>query len=235
MLEVIEIISRSAQGITRPFLCRASDGKTYFVKGRAASVDAGLIKEWLGAQLAQALALPLPAGKILYVDDSIILEHSEAASALGEGYVFGSEQIPSVTELKYELISQIPPEQQKDILLFDLWVQNEDRTLSEWGGNPNLLWKSEQSKLYLIDHNLIFDNQFNINDFWETHVFKHIIFDLIDRLNYQERMQKALKCWQSAWDVIPEEWKDENNGFVPNEILQGLKSDVDGGIWRKLR
>jgi len=59
MLEITEIIRRAEQGRTGPFLCRASDGRQYFVKGRAATAS-GLMREWLGATLAQRFGLPVP-------------------------------------------------------------------------------------------------------------------------------------------------------------------------------
>jgi len=29
-VEIVEVIRRSAQGVTRPFICRGDDGKIYF-------------------------------------------------------------------------------------------------------------------------------------------------------------------------------------------------------------
>jgi hypothetical protein len=46
-LSIVEILGRSKQGRTRPFLCCCDDDQLYFVKGR----DAGhrsLLCEWLG-------------------------------------------------------------------------------------------------------------------------------------------------------------------------------------------
>ena len=54
---VKEIISRSKQGITKPFKCKASDGAIYWCKGLQAGVD-GLRKEWMGAGVLKALGLP---------------------------------------------------------------------------------------------------------------------------------------------------------------------------------
>ena len=34
-----EIIGRSVQGVTRPFICRGDDGIVYFVKGRGAGSE----------------------------------------------------------------------------------------------------------------------------------------------------------------------------------------------------
>ena len=44
MLEIEELIRPADQGRTTPFLCNATDGHAYYVKGYAASV-AGLMKE----------------------------------------------------------------------------------------------------------------------------------------------------------------------------------------------
>lgn len=35
-IQIVEILSRSIQGVTRPFVCRGEDGCTYFVKGHGA-------------------------------------------------------------------------------------------------------------------------------------------------------------------------------------------------------
>jgi len=50
MLEITKIKKRSNQGIARPFLCEGYDGKTYYVKGKAANAS-GLIREWLEENL----------------------------------------------------------------------------------------------------------------------------------------------------------------------------------------
>ncbi|MFI3120278.1 MAG: hypothetical protein QX203_09880 [Methylococcaceae bacterium] len=82
-------------------------------------------------------------------------------------------------------------------MIFDLWVENLDRTLTEKGGNPNLLWKTDESAgLYVIDHNLIFDDEFNKADFWVTHAFNSVLinkqYDAVEKLELDIRMNKAL-------------------------------------------
>ena len=186
MIEIIEIIRPADQGMTRPFLCNASDGNAYYVKGRAASVS-GLRKEWLGAHLAQAFRLPVPPFQIALLDDRLVNNYNCAtASELKGGYVFASKQVQSVTELKFETVKKIDAQLQINVLIFDLWVENLDRTLTEKGGNPNLLWKTDESAgLYVIDHNLIFDDKFNKADFWATHAFKSVLinkqYDVIEK------------------------------------------------------
>jgi len=241
MLEIIEIIKPARQGMTMPFLCNASNRHAYYVKGYAATIP-GLMKEWLGSHLALAFGLPVPEFSLAFLDPDLVNYWGDmAVYQLKGGYVFASKQVPSVTELKYETVNEIDAQLKLSILLFDLWVENEDRTLSEKGGNPNLLWKSDESDLYVIDHNLIFDEDFNKKEFWDTHVFKNTPIskqvDFIERQALEERMKKALACWQSAWDKIPEEWIEFNNdtqGFDPEKHLQRLKKEANGDIWLKL-
>ena len=73
MIKITEIIRRATNGITKPFLCKASDEKTYYVKGKAAG-NSGLIKEFISAKLAQTLKLPIPLFQILYVASELIEE-----------------------------------------------------------------------------------------------------------------------------------------------------------------
>ncbi len=241
MLEITEIIRHADQGMTKPFLCMASDEKRYYVKGKAATVS-GLIKEWLGYQFAQKFGLPVPKSQILYVDERLIDAFGATAkNSLGYGYVFGSEEVTSTRELKYEQIADIKEELKKDILLFDLWMRNEDRTLTASGGNPNLRWNVAESSLTMIDHNLILDPAFNKSEFWQTHAFKQTIIEhdmnQVERAHYETKMQETLKRWLIVWDTMPDEWIDENKVLRiidKNFIFQQLEKDAQGNIWTRL-
>jgi hypothetical protein len=58
---------------------------------------------------------------------------------LGAGRVFASLRIEDGQELTWSAAQGWPEETMALLLLLDLWIQNEDRSLSELGGNPNLL------------------------------------------------------------------------------------------------
>ncbi|MEE9338711.1 MAG: HipA family kinase [Methylococcaceae bacterium] len=239
ILEIIEIIKPAKQGITTPFLCRASDNCYYYIKWGSATV-AGLIREWIGANLAKEFGLPVPSFQIAYLEPQLASCYSSSPQLKG-GYVFASKRVNSVCELKYDTALNIDVSMKALVLLFDLWVENADRTLSEKGGNPNLLWKSNSSEMYVIDHNLIFDEEFSVADFRETHVFNAILKncqdDLVQQLNIEVRLKKSLACWQLAWGKIPKEWIDENKElqcFNPEKHLQRLTREANGDIWSKL-
>src|SRR5262245_25457640 len=98
-VQVTEIISRSVQGITRPFLCRADDGRLYYVKGNGAGRRA-LIAEWIGRHLGQRLGLPIPAFRQAIIPADL-LQYStrEDISELGAGVGFGSQFVENMDEL----------------------------------------------------------------------------------------------------------------------------------------
>ena len=45
-----EVLGRSTQGMTRPFICRGDDGEIYYVKGLTSEVK-GTLKTFVGAQV----------------------------------------------------------------------------------------------------------------------------------------------------------------------------------------
>ena len=240
MLELIEIQKVAAQGITKPFLCVGEDGKRYYAKGKAAT-SSGLMKEWIAAHLAQTFGLPIPPFHIAYVDRLLVEAHSpEAIEYLGHGEIFVSEQIPAIMDFKHQFLKHVPRLLQRDLLFFDLWIENADRTLSELSGNPNLLWQFEQQQLHVIDHNLAFDSAFNLQRFKETHVCQAIFstsqLDILEKHALELRLQNSLFSWLDAWATIPEEWKAQNEDskiFDADVTFQRLQSEAQGGIWSK--
>lgn len=238
-LEIIAIHGRTRQGSTEPFICKASNDQTYFVKGKSTAI-VGLIKEWMGANLGRAFGLPIPDFNIALVDEALLAGYgADAVTELGTDPVFASQSIHPAHELNYSLVPNIDLKLQQDILIFDTWVQHNDRTLSKLGGNPNLIWDGE--KLHVIDHNLIFAPDFSINQLRELHVFREqlnsVFGDSLLRAQFQTRMQAALSSWLEWWDNLPEEWRDLNDdlGLLNQDaIYQQLEQDAQGAIWTRL-
>lgn len=215
-LTIVEVLGRSTQGRTEPYVCRGDDGEVYFVKGRSAT-RGGLIAEWLCARLAERFGLPLPPYAIATVPEELIeADLTGWLRDLGPGEVFASLRISAVelTETHRDLV---PDTLRRDVIAFDWWVRNGDRNLTVKGGNPNLLWNPEgDGSLVVIDHNLAFDPDFSAGEFLKLHVFaddiRTMFSDFLMRETYAERFHATLGIWAEACDNVPESW-----GFVDPE------------------
>lgn len=98
-IEIDEVLRRSDQGVTEPYICRGADDKLYFVKGRGAGYDS-LVKEWIAGQLALRLGLPIPRFCIVAVPYELYEAGRDGALRdLGAGLLFGSENVESANEI----------------------------------------------------------------------------------------------------------------------------------------
>ncbi|MEA3640662.1 MAG: HipA family kinase [Lamprobacter sp.] len=208
-VEIVEILRRSEQGMTRPFICRCNDGKLYFVKGK----DAGRrsqICEWVAGRLAVLMGLPVaPFQHVLVPEDLAEFNAGTSLDGLGAGLAFGSLE-RQVTELTISGIDQVPDSLQQDVLIFDWWVRNADRCLGEYGGNPNLFWEPGTQELVVIDHNQAFDLHANRADFSEHHVFaaqaSQLSSDFCRRDEYHQRLSSTLDAWPTILSEVPDVW-----------------------------
>ena len=235
MVNIVEIITRSDQGITRPFLCRGDNGLQYYVKGNAAGKKA-LIAEWIAGNLGKKLGLPIPDFQLVKVPTELIrLSARDDATALGAGVGFGSQRVESVDELSYLFINQIPGELRAKILLFDWWICNGDRTLTADGGNPNLLWLHRTQRLYVIDQNVAFDDN-EVSGFWDEHIFHSDItqWSAEFQASMTTLMRNALSELPKWWNEMPAEWTEVDTGLSLNQITSLLWrfQDKPSIFWR---
>lgn len=211
MIQIIEILNRSTQGVTRPFLCKAEDDLQYYVKGMGSHAGHhSLLAEWIGGNLAQAFGLPIAPFQIVEVSPALMEIVPPEWSSLGSGAAFGSQVLTFTQELQWSQLHLIPKDLQQDILVFDWWLHNGDRSLTDKGGNPNLLWETQQKRLAVIDHNNAFDRKFSNKDFLESHVFRAqipaVFEDLVAQSMYVERMETAFAAFEIACHNSPPEW-----------------------------
>jgi len=222
--EIVEIWERTEQGMTKPYRCGADDGNSYYVK----SVGAGwrsLVCEWVAGRLASAFGLPIPP-----IEQVKVHEGLASAVRLGgdrdlcEGLAFGSKIAPNVREFEPALLAQCAPAFRRDLVAFDWWVHNADRTLGVLSGNPNLLWDTQTALPIVIDHNLAFDLQFNAPLFLETHVFRQdfvdLTADLIMRAEYEQRFSTLVPLLNEIWLELPQNWIE-----TEEQSLRFVKSD----------
>ena len=239
-IQIVEILGRSIQGKTNPFHCRCEDGQAYFVKGHGAGKQS-LISEYVGGRLARAFDLPVADFEIVEVPPELIKWCGRSdANELGAGLAFGSKALPHVQEFSISHIPKVEVQTRKDVVLFDWWVNNADRTLTEKGGNPNLLWDQENSRLAVIDHNQAFDAEFNPHLFAELHVFHanllDIFDDLVEREVYRDRLSATFAEFDLACDNLPPEWWSVDDGvstsFNRDAVREVLKRFMTNDFWR---
>ncbi len=224
-LEIVEVLRRSEQGLTRPFICRASDEKIYFVKGKGASRE-GQIYEWLAGNLGLKLDLPLAPFKLVALSDEMLGAFSEEwRRDFGRGLAFGSMD-RQVNELTFSGIEDVPAELQKEVFLFDLWIRNGDRILFENGGNPNLFWNPSSRELVVIDHNCAFDGVADKNYCFKNHIFRdegrQLMGDFYSREHYTPRLERALSHWHQIVGDVPQSWF-----FADDEMTQRIDINLD--------
>jgi hypothetical protein len=223
MVNIIEIISRSTQGITRPFICRGDDGLFYYVKGHGAGRKA-LIAEWIAGSLGKRLGLPIPDFKLAVMPDDLTrLSARDDIADLGAGIGFASQRISNTDELTYLYIGQIDEVLRARILLFDWRTANGDRTLTEHGGNPNILWVHHDHKPYVIDHNLAFE-QSALPDFWSQHIFleSRATWTPAFRQSMESLMRAALRELENLWSEMPPGWTDTPSDITFESVKKML-------------
>ena len=239
-IQIVEILDRSIQGVTKPFYCRCEDGQFYFVKGNGAGKQS-LIAEYVGGQLARSFGLPVADFEIVEIPQALIKWCGrEDANELGAGLAFGSKALPHVQEFSMAHMNQVDVQMRKDVVLFDWWVHNADRTLTEKGGNPNLLWDQQHSRLAVIDHNQAFETDFDPLRFSELHVFHEFLLDIFDDLverdTYRDRLAAAFAEFETACDNVPQGWWSVDNGvptsFNRDAARELLKRFMNNDFWR---
>jgi hypothetical protein len=226
-----EIQGRAKQGVTKPFICQGDDGAVYFVKGIGAG-RRSQICEWVSAQLATAFGLPIADYVLAEVPIELVeIQVRADIGQLGAGIVFASRQIPHADELSVTTRDLVPTEVAMDILVFDWWVHNEDRHLTELGGNPNLLWDVRSDEVAVIDHNQAFDPGFDAARFIESHVFadywNQVFSDHVERRRYGERLATALSGLEDIRATIPDSWWYVDEGVPANVTWDEIASCLE--------
>lgn len=215
-----EVLGRSTQGVTEPFICRGDDGDIYYVKGYGAGRHS-LIAEWVAAHLASAFGLPIADYALAEVPEQLVAAKVlPDIGDLGAGFVFASRKLTNAQELSPTTRDRVPDELARDVLVFDWWVRNEDRHLTDFGGNPNMLWDVAGDQLVVIDHNKAFDTDFHPERFLESHAFadrwNEVFGDHDLRSTYKSRMELALQCLPVARASIPDSWWWVGDGVPAN-------------------
>lgn len=243
MLEIVEYIRDFEQGMTRPALCLAEDGKHYVVKGNDAT-DAGLIREFIAAYLADEFGLAVPRSEIVQFPDSLCWGDSQLERRFGEKPCFASEYISNVQEFgRVQATEEKYAQFMRDLFVFDFWIKNDDRHFSvEHGGNPNLLTDQVADSLIVIDHNLAFSEDFDLESFRKTHVGRGFWFrdsqrSLFTEQEYKPRLEIAQAGLDQCLESIPPEWleNEETKPSVTESISITLNDIHTEEFWSAIK
>jgi len=171
------------------------------------------------------------------------LDRSDTLSGLGFGEMFGSQSVENVNEISIVNVVKVRPSLKCDIAAFDWWVMNGDRTLSDAGGNPNLLWSDKTEELFVIDHNLAFDETVTLNSQIESHIFSTQLSEIcaskVLQHHYAQRFAEALSALPEIIRGIPERWyyADEHhtidNGFPIDRVEMTLQRYAEPTFWKR--
>ncbi|MDP2367718.1 HipA family kinase [Rhodoferax sp.] len=222
-------MGRADQGHANAYRCSADDGHSYYVKSQGATWR-GLVCEWVAARLALAFGLPIAPFSQVRIDEDFANFLQRAGNRhLVAGLAFGSRVAPHTREFEPALLPKCKPDFRRDLVAFDWWVHNADRTLGEYSGNPNLLWDTASAVPVVIDHNMAFDLGFEPDLFLETHVFHAdltaIKADLVMRAEYEQRFSALVPLLSDIWAELPQNWLESEDGdirFSPSDFLSVL-------------
>lgn len=223
--------------MTTPYVCRLSDGHSYFVKGRQA-LATGLINELVAGTLGRAFGLPIPDFCLTRAPAEMLELDAGARSSLGNGWCFASRAVSTMGEMPLSTLRELPRAFQQRLFLFDYWIRNEDRTGVDGQGNPNLFYDFARSSPVVIDHNLAFDPTYDFPTNSPLHVceaaWRTPSVDLIFPDTVKSDMAEALKSMETIEDQIPDAWNEQAPGHIYGIFAQ-LWAYEHQEFWEPLR
>lgn len=235
-LQVCEIIGPTASGTTEPFQCRLNDDRLYAVKGRGALIR-GLLAEVVAGSLGLALGLPVPEFVLANVPIALIQGNAlQTYHSLGVGTGFASLWHEPVEDITKPQLRNFQVPLLAKVYVFDHWIKNGDRTLSEFGGNANLLVDLRDRSLLVIDHNLAFDPTHSA-DRMEFHACRSAWLerrcDLLFKNELLGQMRSAMDIVPNVVDCVPAEWLESEPTFL-DDVAAAL-SRIEGlAFWEEL-
>ncbi|MCB6184259.1 hypothetical protein LIN78_11960 [Leeia sp. TBRC 13508] len=236
-IQILEIQRQAQQGMSGPHVCKGEDGHIYYVKGLN-STRRSQIAEWICAHIGTAFGLPIPPFKVVEISELLWEELPHDKKVIGYGPAFGSRGAPLPRWFGTNDISKVGQQTRVDILVFDWWIKNADRS----DQNPNLLWSESSDELVVIDHNSAFDEEFSAPDFVATHVFRDewplLRGDLVTMEHYREKCAAALDVLDQACNNLPPEWAWDNLeqdiacSFSIDACRNTLERAIGNEFWR---
>jgi hypothetical protein len=209
-------------GYCQPKLFECDDGKRYVVKlmSNPQGIRA-LPNELIACRLGKLLKLPIVPGQIVYLPKALIKNNRELKQQrVQSGPHFGSLYIANGKEPSKQNIKKcVNLHQGVDMIVFDHWIQNDDR------GIDNIILSSgDTPKFYIIDHEGCFGgagwydkslkrHRSVVKPYWSL-IYKRFApyIEWSDK-TFQEPLKRleslSFSKIRNALDNIPQEWQLE--------------------------
>lgn len=206
-VEIQEVIKFAEQGFSEAILCSDGDGKQYYVKGAQSGIQARIV-EWICANLANHLGLPIAPYALSHVPSVLfnVIRHTDLGR-IGPTPGFASQAVKFTKFVDESDRHSFNSDLSLKIMVFDWWIHNMDRTVS----NSNLLYGASSKSLTVIDHNLAFDREFDPKEFVNNHIFSHewgrIYGDRLLQIAYEDMLKSAMSAFHEAVASMPSEWR----------------------------
>lgn len=234
MREIKSILHMAEQGCSHPFLCIGEDESRWWCKGQLSGTESQR-REWICANLARQLNLPVPDFEIMEVPEGLFelwqLGHPECRDVFvmpSNPYVFASRLVPDCRDLSVNslFLARGDRQLQARVFAFDRAIRNTDRT--DWNSNI-LVDVVSESTIRLIDHNNAFDPDFDEVEFREGHIFRGAYLPLSaqERAGLDAEVRRAVAAFdlQAVWDAMPEAWTEEITTGLTADGIRGILSD----------
>ncbi|MEE2024367.1 HipA family kinase [Alkalimonas mucilaginosa] len=155
----------------------------------------------------------------------------------GDTVVFGSRLIPDLIEITYSNALKLPAQFARDLFLFDYWIKNEDRTMTEYSGNPNLFYQAGSDNYVVLDHNLAFDEDYNFGRNAYLHPGNKVWLssqrDVLWQDHYSAKLTIALQGFEQYAATLPATWLDDETDYL-QQIRRTLLQYNDDEFWEVL-
>ncbi|WP_379971896.1 HipA family kinase [Edwardsiella ictaluri] len=239
-LPVTAYTRRMNGGITNPFLCTCQDGLAYVVKGRPKLRQYELVAEFISAHLAQQIGLSCPDFCIVDVGEELIEFMPDLSHELFPGPAFATRFVENASIINIQQArNSLTIQEKKKIFFFDRWINNSDRTLTDFGGNVNIIFDAVNDRYYLIDHNLAFAHDIT-DDGYDVHVYSprggNWVYDILDEPELVELATKAIGTLELAFAQLPDEWfsSDDERKRMLSDITTRLNRAGSKEFWSSI-
>lgn len=230
-MKIIKIERRIPLGVTHPYLIKCSDDNNYIAKfpGNPDGTRV-LINEYVCAELAKLLGLPIPNYRLIKEDNISKFKNNLTDVKLINGTIFCSEWLDKAAKFPgYFILTKVSNKFDAiKILVFDVIIGNNDRN------EGNLLINFKNNSLVMIDHSHVFIKE----SLWDEMNLKELIGKPIDLSKMNKVTFENLKLCLNDRNYIK---------FIPkyiqcikridsnkiDKILNGIPNDWDISIAEK--